>query len=222
MSKPYSSDDLINYIADDRTWRIRELSDLRAIIEREDDKARRVLLRALVGLCYAHWEGYVKNIAKAYLYHVSLRKHKFSQLDRQYLRNYFLPRLDALSNSRVSLQEKCKLIDKILDSSIEEFRRVNEDLVYTENLKFAVLLDICKVCGVDEQSFIEKMDFIDIFLLKRRNSIAHGEDTFVHLEDMPKLIGETIEMMRIFGNALENNAVLKSYLAPTEPAAKVV
>lgn len=156
--------------------------------------------------------GYIKNVAKLYLKHISLRKHKYKTLDRQFLRNHFLPRLDALSHGKVGLVEKCELIDMIIDGFTEEFRRVNDDLVYTENLKCSVMLDICKVCGIDSSYYLSQAEFIDTFLLKRRNSIAHGEDTFVAVEDMPKLIDDTINLMRVFGDSIENAAVLKTYL----------
>jgi len=212
MSKPYTADNLCQLVYQDRIWRIKELSDLRALVERADKLSQRVLLRALVGLCYAHWEGYVKRVAKLYLEHVSLRKYKYNVLNRQFLRNHFLPRLDALSHAKVGLEEKCELIDKILDGCENEFRRVNEDLVYTENLKSSVILEICKVCGFDSSYYLAQAEFIDIFLLKRRNSIAHGEDTLVAVEDMPKLIDDTMSLMRVFGDSVENAAIQKTYL----------
>jgi MAE_28990/MAE_18760-like HEPN len=63
-----------------------------------------------------------------------------------------------------------------------------------------------------------------VFLLKRRNAIAHGEDTLVGIEDLDQLTTETIAMMRAFGDALENRVVLKNYklaaalAAPPPPA----
>lgn len=212
MSKPYTAEDLCQLVYQDRTWRIKELADMRTLVERADNLGRTVLLRALVGLCYAHWEGYVKRVAKLYLEHISLRKHRYEALDRQFLRNHFLPRLDALSYSKVGFEEKCQLIDKILDGFGDEFRRVNDDLIYTENLKSNVVLEICKICGLDSSYFSEQAEFIDIFLLKRRNSIAHGEDTLVGIEDMPRLIDDTMTLMRVFGDSVENAAVLKTYL----------
>lgn len=212
MSKPYSADDLCNLVYQERIWRIKELAELRSIIERSDNISQTVLLRALVGLCYAHWEGYVKRVAKLYLEHISLRKHRYKLLSGQFLKNHFLPRLDALSHSKFSLEEKCELIDKILEGFEEEFRRVNVDLIYTENLKSTVILEICKICSLDSSYYAAQSEFIDIFLLKRRNSIAHGEDTLVAINDMPKLIDDTINLMRVFGDSVENAAVLKTYL----------
>lgn len=212
MTKPYSDEDLANQLISDRTWRIREISDLNAAVLRADQVARGVLLRAAVAICYAHWEGYVKFAAKKYLEHIALRKIQYHDLDRQFLRNHFLPRLNALSTSRKSITERCALIDEIFNSVSLKFARVNEDLISTHsNLSFDIFRDICFVCGVSFSAFEGEQTFIDTILLKRRNAIAHGEDTFVGLEDV-KLVAEcTIKLIRMFGDALENQAVLKAY-----------
>ncbi len=181
---------------------------------RADENLRRVLLRALITICYAHWEGYVRFSARKYLEHVALRKFQYGELDRQFLKNYFLPRLGALSTSRTSLTERCMLVDEILGSSVRRFSRVNEDLVNTKaNLNFDVFTDICLVCGVPIRSFVDKATFVDVLLLKRRNAIAHGEDTLVGIEDLDKLTNETVAVIRAFGDALENNVYLKGYKA---------
>jgi hypothetical protein len=212
MSKPYSEADFSAQITEDRSWRIKEISDLKSAAGRADANLRRVLLRGLVTICYAHWEGYVRFTARKYLEYVSLRKFQYGEINRQFLRNYFLPRLAALSGSKASVAARCDLVDEILGSNERRFSRVNEDLVNTKaNLSFEVLTDICLVCSVPTAAFADKREFLDVFLLKRRNSIAHGEDTFVGIEDLDDLTSKTITMMRTFGDALENHVYLKAY-----------
>lgn len=212
MTRPYTEEQLIEQLTGDRTWRLREISDLKSAIRRADRNLQRVLLRALVALCYAHWEGYVRFSAKKFLEHISLRRFTYSQLDRQFLRNYFLPRLAALSTNKSNLSDRCKLIDEILDSEGSRFSRVNTDLINTKsNLNFEVFSDICIVCGLDPRSFETSSGFIDVLLLKRRNSIAHGEETFVELDDLDRIADDTISLIRSFGDQLENRAVLQEF-----------
>ncbi len=212
MSKPYTEADFSTQIMQDRSWRLREISDMKSAVKTADENLRRVLLRALVTICYAHWEGYVRFAARKYLAHVALRKSRYGDLDRQFLRNYFLPRLAALSPSRSNVTERCALIDEILNSSERRFTRVNEELINTKaNLNFNVLTDICLVCGVPIQSFTDKATFIDVILLRRRNAIAHGEDAFVDVKDLEDLTQNTMALMRTFGDALENHVYLKDY-----------
>lgn len=215
MSKPYTEADFSAQITEDRSWRLREISDLKTAINRADGNLRRVLLRGLVTICYAHFEGYIRFAARKYLEYVALRKFKYSEIDRQFLRNYFLPRLAALSTSKTGIAERCSLVDEILDSSDRRFSRVNDDLVNTKaNLNFDVFTDICLVCSVPKAPFADKATFVDVFLLRRRNGIAHGEDTFVGVEDLDELAGGTVELMRAFGDALENHVCLNDYKAP--------
>jgi hypothetical protein len=214
MSKPYSADDFSAQIIEDRSWRLKEISDLKDAIGRADENLQRVLLRALVAICYAHWEGYIRVAARKYLEHVALRKFQYDELDRQFLRNYFLPRLAALTTSKTSITERCALVDDILNSSDRRFSRPNENLINTKaNLSSDVFADICLVCGIPTEPFANKATFIDVILLKRRNEIAHGEDTFVAVDDLDDLANNTVALMRGFGDLLENRVHLKEYRA---------
>lgn len=214
MSKPYTEANFSEQITEDRNWRIKEISDLKSAIIRGDESMRRVLLRALVAICYAHWEGYVRFSAKKYLEHVALRRFQYRDLDRQFFRNYFLPRLATLSTSKTSIADRCVLVDEILSASDRRFSQVNDDLINTRaNLNFEVFTDICLVCGVSEKLFADKATYIDVILLKRRNAIAHGEDTLVALDELDTIASDAIGLMRAFGNELENRIVLQTYKA---------
>lgn len=74
MSKPYSDAPFSAQITEDRSWRLREISDLKSAIIRADESLRRVLLRALITICYAHWGGYVRFAARKYLEHIALQE----------------------------------------------------------------------------------------------------------------------------------------------------
>jgi len=214
MSKPYTADDFSRLITSDRTWRIREISDLKTAIRRADSSLEKVLLRALVTVSYAHWEGHVRICAKLYLTHIALRKFQYSDLNPQFMKNYFLPRLSALATSKVGLEYKCALLDDVLSASSKKFSRVNDDLVNTRsNLNFEVLKEICLICGIETKDFEEHENFIDSILLKRRNAIAHGEDTFIARDDLDDIADKTIGLMRMFGDALDNTIQLKTYMA---------
>lgn len=214
MSKAFTDAHFSAQITEDRNWRIKEISDLKSAIRRSDAGLQRVLLRSLVAICYAHWEGYVRFSAKKYLEYIARRRLLYRDLDRQFFRNHFLPRLGALAASKANITDRCALIDEILDPADRRFSQVNDDLINTKaNLNSEVFADICRVCGVSAETFGEKSTFIDVVLLKRRNSIAHGEDTMIALSDLNVLSEETIELMRLFGDALENYVVLQTYKA---------
>lgn len=212
MTKAYTASDFSSQIVEDRTWRIREITDLRSLAGKADKQMQRVLLRATVTISYAHWEGYVRFCARKYMEHISLRKFKFSDLERQFWRNRFLPRLALLSRTNTSLQERCDLVESILTVGDERFSGASEELINTRsNLNFQVFSDICLVCAVDTDRFLDNETFIDKILLRRRNAIAHGEDTFIEVEDLPDMSDKTIAMMRMFGDELDNKVQLQLF-----------
>jgi hypothetical protein len=80
------------------------------------------------------------------------------------------------------------------------------------NLKFEIFKEICLICGIDHSKFSNKENFIDVILLKRRNSIAHGDKSVVSISEMDELANETIGLMRSFKNELENRIYNREYL----------
>ena len=214
MSSPLNESEFSAQLVEERTWRVKEISDLKSAVKVADFALRRVLLRSVVTVCYAHWEGYVRLSGKRYMDYIARRKFQYSELDRQFYRNYFLPRLAALSTSRSSITERCNLLDEILDAAQKRYSRVNDDLINTRaNLNSEVLKDLCLICGITFAPFASHSDFIDKTLLKRRNAIAHGEDTLIGIEELDTITDGTVAIMRMFGDALENHVVLKTFKA---------
>jgi hypothetical protein len=106
MSKPYSDQDLSNIFDEDLIWRRRELSDLKSAVKASDVPARPTLLRAIITMCYAHWEGYVRLCANRYFEYLTIRGKPYGELERQIYVNTFLVRLDTLHHSRTSLDAR--------------------------------------------------------------------------------------------------------------------
>jgi len=112
------------------------------------------------------------------------------------------------------IEERGQIVDEILLGGTHRFSQFNDALVNTKsNLNFEVLLDICKVCDIDPAIFQDQRDFIDVIILKRRNSIAHGEDTFIDVADLDAVSDGVTGLMRLFSNELQAKAYLGSYRA---------
>jgi hypothetical protein len=214
MTKPYSTSDLSDIFDTDLSWRRRELSDLKAAIRAADAASKPALLRALITMCYAHWEGYVRLCATRYFEHLTLRRTPFSNFERQIYINSFLVRLDALFQSRATIEARCNLINSILDDQDKRFAYVNPALIDTRsNLNTDVIKDICIICGVDWAHFESKRTLIDKFLLKRRNLVAHGQQEFIQVSEADDLVADILALMQHFRGLLENKAYLKTYAA---------
>lgn len=213
MSKPYSESDLSSLLDSELTWRRRELSDLKSAILSADTISKRVLLRALVAMDYAHWEGYVRASAEKYFTHITLKKRFFRELDQQFYMNSFLARLDAFFQSKRSTQKSCEFITSVLASEDSRFSFINKDIIDTKsNLNADVIKDLCFVCGFNGDFFEEKRIFIDVTLLKRRNAIAHGQDEGIDISAVDEVINETLALMSQFRTLIENKIYTKAYL----------
>ena len=214
MTKPYTEDDLSSIFDTDLIWRRKELSDMKAVIKTADLPSRPVLLRAIIAMSYAHWEGYVRTCANRYFEHLTLRKKPFVEFERQIYVNSILGRLDALHHGRVSLEARCKLINDILDGGGGRFSYLNPDLVDTRsNLNTDVIKDICIICGVDSNHFEQNRTFLDVLVLKRRNAIAHGQQECIQTDEIDNLVADILGLMGFFRNLLENKVYTKAYAA---------
>jgi hypothetical protein len=214
MSKPYTDHDLSSILDSDLIWRRKELSDMKAAINAADPPSKAVLMRAIIAMSYAHWEGFVRTCANRYFEYLTLRRKSFVEFERQIYVNSFLGRLDALQISRVSLNERCNLISDILDGENRRFSYLNPDLVDTRsNLNTDVIKEICLVCGVDSNHFEQNRTFIDVLLLKRRNAIAHGQQEYIQADEIDDLVANVLALMGSFRNLLENKVYSKGYAA---------
>lgn len=212
--KPYTEHDLSTIFDTDLIWRRKELSDMKAAIKNADQYSKPVLLRAIIAMSYAHWEGYVRTCANRYFEHLTLRKKPFTDYERQIYVNSILGRLDALHQGRVSLKSRCNLVNDILDGTNGRFAYLNPDLIDTQsNLNTNVIQDICLICGVDSSDFEQNRTFLDIQLLKRRNAIAHGQQEFIHADEIDDLVANVLALMGFFRNLLENKIYTKRYAA---------
>src|SRR5699024_8142036 len=77
-------DEFEDALTDDLGWRRTELVHLKKSLDEaakksDDGPATRGLSRAMIAMCYAHWEGYSKNSLERYAKLVSKRKPKVSE-----------------------------------------------------------------------------------------------------------------------------------------------
>ena len=96
MAKLRTIDEFSAAITSDLTWRIREISDLRAVANQIDSSLQPALLRAGIPIIYAHWEGHVAYVAKSYFAFLALRKPLYSTIKINFLLNEFYSSLRAM------------------------------------------------------------------------------------------------------------------------------
>jgi hypothetical protein len=185
---------------------------MKAAIRASDTASQSALLKAIVAMSYAHWEGYVKTCATQYFEHLTLRKKPFAEFERQIFVNSMLGRVDALHRGRVGLGERVKLINDILDGGTGRFSRISPNLIDTQsNLSTDVIKDLCIICSVDSSHFEDNRTFLDVIVLRRRNAIAHGQHEYIQASEIDDFVARILALMDAFRSLLENKIYMKAY-----------
>lgn len=210
MAKATSPDAFNDVVTKDFTWRLKELSDLKLVAAETDETRRRGRLRALVVMCYAHWEGHAKYCSDRFIEYITVRRLRFSEVIAHFYRLRFANEIGAGSN--LGLQARMQLVEKILTSEEDRLSRIPDGIINTRsNLNSEVLDEICMVCGIDFGLFEDQRSFLDKILLKRRNEVAHGEAIFVDGIDVDEMVDRTLALMRAFRDSLDNSIATSAY-----------
>lgn len=215
MSKIRTSNDLSDRLSEDLAWRKIELSTIKGLIERREFESQKnkVLTRSGIAILYAHWEGYIKYAATAYLEFVSMQRNlKYCDLTDNFIAIAMKSRMDeAASTKQATIHNE--VIKFLIESMEERIRIPSEGIITTgSNLSSDILRQILALLGIDYQPYQMKQVLIDEKLLAKRNKIAHGEFLDIDVESYRELHKEVIDMMDLFRDQIENHAVQKLYL----------
>jgi len=201
--KIYSLETLERFLTEDITWRIKEISDLKHSIEQASALLRYAGCRAGIPILYAHWEGHVKNSARAYVSFVASKRLQLTKLKTGYSLAALkgpIDRLVAGRGNRITQMDFLAEMDGLADTRFAGNADALSDT--RSNLSFAVLNEISTVLGLDVAPFADSAVFIDKMLLERRNFIAHGHDVepSINFDMLSDTADQTIGIMREFSN----------------------
>ncbi|MNC08562.1 hypothetical protein D3C81_454360 [compost metagenome] len=210
-----TKEELIDKIAGDYIWRLREINEMKNLIQTDKASAlqKKVLCRAGVSLMYAHWEGFVKKTGTYFLEYVSSQRHCISELRSNFVTLIVKGRIDSAHDSKKysAFDEVTKYI---LFNQNSRARIPVKNVVDTQsNLSTTVLKEILWCLGFDYSIFESKEKLIDQKLVNRRNHIAHGQEIEIGLDDFSEMADEVLGLMTTFRNMLENSTVTESYRA---------
>lgn len=214
---------------EDLGWRRIELSALRQSLHsasrtNPDSPSTRALSRAMVAMCYAHWEGFSKNALASYGKLVVRRKPSISMANEglvvQHMRR-LLKRMESgdqsarISLSRIARGEPGQRLD--VDKAIFSDTK--------GNLRYATLQELFHLGCLPIDQFELKANLIDKHLCDQRNAIAHGRETSVSADDAIQLCAKAIELIEEMRSILIGHVRTKGYLIPEEdrrPAVEAV
>ena len=202
------------FLEEDLGWRKKEISDLIIISKKSSEE---VILKSLILLIYAHWEGYIKKSSKLYLKYVSESKKNLNELTDNFkavaLKN--LIQQCFTSKESLTLQNEINVLNKLNkaenikfkipitfeeETLVKEFDVDNEfdnQIINTySNLNPKVFKNILSIIGLNYKSQLKsKEKYIDSHLLANRNLIGHGSkyvkkvdsDFNLEIKDIEKL-----------------------------------
>lgn len=205
-----SIDDLTDYLDDDLAWRRKEVIELRAIAKSAKAKKADVHVRAGVALLYAHWEGFIKNAANAYVVFVSTRGMKTRELQDSFVALSVKTKLASMGESGKS-SVAVPVIAHLMRTLDQPVLLPAAGITAEGNLKSEVFANIAGWLGIDLEKYTPRFKLIDETLLASRNKIAHGEFLSISKERFETLADEILEVMDWFKTDIENAAALRSF-----------
>ncbi|NEQ70816.1 MAG: hypothetical protein F6K21_36070 [Symploca sp. SIO2D2] len=204
---------LSDKLADDLSWRKKELAEVKSLVESKTVSAQRhrALIRSSVCILYSHWEGFVKFAANSYLEYVRLQRLTYRELSTNFLALAMKEKLNkAKETNKPSLY--IPVCDFFL-SELDQRCSLPKDIVSTaSNLSSEILKEITALLGIDFSEYSTKSVLIDEKLLHTRNTIPHGNYLIFDREEYMELHGEVINMLDLFRNQIENAAIKQEYL----------
>ena len=203
---------LLEYLDTEMAWRIKELHQFKSAVEKARGRNKDAHIRAGISMLYAHWEGFIKSAANAYVNYLSFRADINRDLQPCFIALGMKSKLlstNASSNSAVAeMAVKHLLVE--LDQPVQLPRAggISAD----SNLSSTVFLNIAGWIGIDPTPYETRFTLIDKTLLESRNNIAHGEYLSIDRPRFESLTTEVLDMLRWFKTDIENAVVNKSFL----------
>jgi hypothetical protein len=206
-----TSNDLLDYLDKDLSWRRREIIELRALATRAKEKKADVHVRAGIALVYAHWEGFVKNSANAYIRFIASRGELTRRVQDCFIALSVRSKIVELAASGKS-STAVPAVSHLLAAMDEPLSLDRVNIHAESNLNSDVFINIAGWLGIATGKYSTRFNLIDETLLASRNKIAHGEHLSISPERFETLAEETLEMMEWFKTDIENAVALKSFL----------
>lgn len=205
--------ELIDFLGKSKQARKRELvslvHDLSPVRETPSPRTCRVS----VVLAYAHWEGFVKDAARAYVRLVSTKSRGLSALQPNFQALVCRQELLVAQSATRRLQPHILLTKRFTDDLAATCSIDADAAIDTEsNLNAAVFENICLCVGLNYQkSWATYGPFMDD-LFRSRCEVAHGELATPDARYAAETVDFAISAIDRFATDIENAALLRSYL----------
>ena len=211
MSPIRTSVQLQDMLDGELAWRLKEIASLRSAVRANSAVSKQTSVRAAITLLYAHWEGFIKASSTYYLAYVESRFLPYHDLKSCFVVFGVKRRLTEIESAKKS-DKLIAALDFIRDELGNTSKLKFESAIRTDsNLNSDVFSNIATSIGLNTKFYEPKYNMIDVSLLKRRNSIAHGEYLDIQEDGFRELASEILVLLRAYKTDIENAAALESY-----------
>lgn len=217
MAKIRSLEALDRGIDAEIVWRKRELTTALTVIQQSSGPAQKANLRSGLLILYAHWEGWVKAVARLYIRYVNTMSIPYDGLSEAFLGNALKTRLGAIDEAMAA--RKHTEFAVFLRTEMSKGATLSESLIRSEsNLSSKLFFEVLERLGLDRRpEFSLRANLIDSELLEKRNSIAHGEFLDLTKDRYAELRSSVLELLELFTDDVRNAAATRSYMARDVP-----
>ncbi|WP_394134392.1 MAE_28990/MAE_18760 family HEPN-like nuclease [Aliivibrio fischeri] len=189
---------VVDEIIESNKWRDGEFAKFKVISKGPDAK---LWCRMCIPMIYAHWEGFVVSSLKLLIQHLNTLKLEPRSVPTNLIVIGLGDSFQSLSGKQ-SFDQRIAFTDNfqlLLDKTIKFDKKVNTK----SNLHSNVLNELCSMFSFEYNKFNDCITLLDR-LVQIRNSIAHGENSFVitpqNIEDYINNVNKATD---IFTNEIE-------------------
>lgn len=208
-----SNDELLDFLAKRKQKRKRELISVSHDLAPRSGEPAPHLKRTAILLAYAHWEGFVKEAARAYVHFVAFKSRPLNALTLNFQALACRQQLSIAQNATRRVSPHVAVVEMITENAGRSMRIDADAAIDTEsNLGSDVFHNICICVGIEySKKWSVEGPFMDD-LFENRCAIAHGElltpDTGYAIES----VGFSLKWMEDFSTDIENQALQDAYL----------
>lgn len=211
-----SQEALIDFIDEKSQIRRRELITLTQLLQIKRKHELNIACRSAIVIAYAHWEGFVKETATAYVEYVACRALKFEQLSPNFKAIACREILSDASRATKRMHPHIRVVEYFMNQSskIIDTSCMSASVIDTQsNLKSEVFENICITIGLDyTQRWSTYGPFIDE-LATQRHLIAHGTIVAPPKDYAVEAVDFVEKAIDWFRTDIENCAVLSAFVS---------
>lgn len=208
--------ELAQFLDNELAWRKKELINIKGFVDKQKEKrTEQTMLRCAVMSLYAHWEGFIKEAGKAYLFYIFFLEKKYTEINNNLIALSLKKRFSAHSDIN-SFQLYKSITDFfLLDTAfdiIADSPNIDFEIDTKSNLNPQILKDLINKLGFDYNLYETKEKPVIDKLLEIRNKVAHGNKEYIDYESYIFLHDEVFGLINLFKNQIDNAISTKFYL----------